>query len=147
MSFNRILSLPGSFRSTSNYLERQAFLAKDAVFVVDDFAPPEVLMRLHTTIARPTTFFEEWVINRAEADCADLTDQGGRASTLADSRYLHWRGHPSRSVAQSKNFILELSPGDVDIEKLSRAQVARDQGVLATCMAGYIQYLAPRLEN
>ena len=32
-------NLPGSWMSTGNALEAQAFATKDAVFVIDDFAP------------------------------------------------------------------------------------------------------------
>src|SRR5262249_10847483 len=37
-SFERI-SLPGAWSSTANQLERRAFLLKDVLFVVDDYAP------------------------------------------------------------------------------------------------------------
>src|SRR5215210_2867664 len=48
-------SLPGNWASTENTLEKQAFLAKDCVFTVDDFAPSGStgdIARLHRTADR-----------------------------------------------------------------------------------------------
>ena len=40
-------SLPGNFTSTGNALELQSFAAKDALFVMDDFSPPNDAQQSH----------------------------------------------------------------------------------------------------
>lgn len=43
--------------------------------------------------------------------------------------------------------VLEISPGQIDVEKLSRLQSLAEDGTLSKTMAGYIQWLAPQMEN
>lgn len=43
--------------------------------------------------------------------------------------------------------IVEIQPTNVDLEVLTELQEARDEGVLAQAMGGYVQWLAPKLDE
>ena len=139
-------NLPGCWSSTGNALERQAFLVKDSVFVVDDFAPSGTssdVQRLHRDADRL------------------LRGQGNRAGRgrLRPDGTLRPEYYPRGIVVSSgediprgqslraRIFILELSPGDVDLGRLTQAQEDAGQGLLAQAMAGYVQWLAPQIDK
>ncbi len=53
------------------------------------------------------------------------------------------RGHSARARA----VIVEVGPGDVDLERLGAAQAAARQGTFAAATAGYLCWLAPRMDE
>ena len=74
--------LPASWADTANMLEKKAFLAKDAVLVIDDFAPAGTtadVQRLHREADR---LFRGQAIARAALGCGP-TGAAGRPITRA----------------------------------------------------------------
>ncbi len=54
---------------------------------------------------------------------------------------------PRGQSLRARALILELSPGDIDLARLTRAQTEASEGRFAQAMAGYVQWLAPQIEN
>jgi Domain of unknown function (DUF3854)/3'-5' exonuclease len=135
-------NLPGNWESTDNSLEKQAFLLKDAVLVVDDFAPTGTtgdVARMHRRADR---------LLRAQGN------RSGRGRMWADGT-LRPQYHPRGLVVSSgedtprgqslraRMLISEISPGEVDLNVLTEMQRAAAEGLLASAMSGYVAYLTP----
>ena len=138
--------LPASWADSANMVEKKAFLAKDAVLVVDDFAPTGTtadIQRLHREADR---------VFRAAGNRA------GRARMRADggSRPIyHPRGLiistgediPSGQSLRARLLALEVAPGEIQVDALSAAQADAASGLLAAAMAGYLRWLAPQIDQ
>jgi hypothetical protein len=136
-------NLPGSWSSTGNLLEAVAFAAKDAVFVVDDFAPAGSagdIQRLHRDADR---------LLRAQGNSA------GRGRMRADTTLRPSK--PPRGLVVSTGedvprgqslrarvLVLEVDPGDVDVAVLSACQADAAAGLYSAAMAGFIGSIAGR---
>ena len=136
-------NLPGSWSSTANLLEAVAFAAKDAVLVVDDFAPTgsaSDVQRLHRDADR---------LLRAQGNSA------GRGRMRADTTLRP--GKPPRGLVVSTGedvprgqslrarvFVEEVGPGDVHVAVLSACQADAAVGMYASAMAGFIGSIAGR---
>ena len=134
-------SLPASWSSTANANEELAFLAKDAILVVDDFAPVGTRVdvnRLHGSADR---------LMRAQGNRA------GRRRMRADGSL--WPSRPPRGLivstgedvppGQSLNarmVVVQVGPGAVSVTHLTPCQQDAAAGLYAAAMAGYIQKLA-----
>ncbi len=139
-------SLPGSWSSTANSLERVAFTAKDALLVVDDFCPigsHQDITRLHGSADR---------LFRAQGN------RSGRQRLRADGEVV--RARPPRGLIVStgediprgeslraRMVIVEIGRGDVDWRALTEAQGAARSGELAGSMAAFISWLAPQRDE
>jgi hypothetical protein len=135
--------LPGSWASTANSLEGLAFAAKDAVFVVDDFAPQggqHDVARYHREADR---------LLRAQGN------QAGRSRCRADGTVK--AAKPPRGLIvstgedvprgqslRSRMLICELSPGEVNWQRLTICQRDAANGLYAAAMAGYLRWLSGR---
>lgn len=140
------MHLPAQWASTSNALERLAFEAKDALLVIDDFAPQgsqQEINRLHATVDR--------VIRGAG-------NGAGRGRMYADGRLrpdFPPRGLivstgedvPRGQSLRARLAIVEVGPGDVDRDALTVAQKHGATGRSAAAMAGYLSWLAGRLDD
>lgn len=138
--------LPGSWSSTANSLETLAFHAKDAVLVVDDFAPNgprSGVDRLH---------------EKADRLFRGQGNKSGRGRCRPDGSLLPTR-HPRglivstgedspRGASLGARFLsLEMAPGDVDVQRLTRCQRVAHDGAYAHAMAAFIRWVAPRLAS
>lgn len=135
--------LPGSWSSTGNSLEAIAHAAKDAILVVDDFAPGGAsgdVQRYHRDADR---------LLRAQGNrsgrgrCrADGTVRAGKAPrglVLSTGEDIP-RGHSLRS----RLFVVEVERGDVDLDRLTACQRDAAAGLYAQSLAGYLRWLAPQ---
>jgi hypothetical protein len=137
--------LPANFASTGNALEEIAFAAKDALLVVDDFAPTDGVSdsALHGAAER---------LLRAAGNHQGRSRMGGqgqlrsprppRALMLATGEEV-----PPGHSLRARLLIVELRPGEVDRAALCRCQVAGQQGKLAAAMGGYVAWIAGRYEE
>ena len=135
--------LPGSWTSTENALESTAHGLKDALYVIDDFAPtgsPIEVNRLHAKAER---------IIRAQGNNSgrQRASRDGTAQRARPPRGLILstgedtpRGHSLRG----RTYIIEVWKGDIDKERLTRCQADAAAGVYAQVMAGFLASLAPR---
>ena len=137
--------MPANFASTGNALEEIAFAAKDALLVVDDFAPTGGVSdsALHGAAER---------LFRAAGNHQGRSRMGGqgqlrsprppRALMLATGEEV-----PPGHSLRARLLIVELRPGEVDRAALGRCQVAGQQGKLAAAMDGYVAWIAGRYEE
>lgn len=139
-------NLPASWSSTANALEKLAFLAKDAILVIDDFV-------LHGGVGDIQKLYKEADrILRAQGNIAGRTRMNADGSLKAA---YHPRGLiistgedvPVGQSLTARMVILEINHGDVDLQVLTELQNYAAGGILAQAMAGYIAWLAPRLDE
>jgi hypothetical protein len=138
--------LPGSWLSTGNSLEDLAFTAKDAILVIDDFAPRGTtadMARAHREADRVLRAQG----NRAGRQCmrADGTlrpakpPRGLIMSTGEDI--------PRGQSLRARMVIIEVSPADVDWTRLTDCQQNATNSLYAQALAGFVCWLAPRYER
>jgi hypothetical protein len=129
--------LPGSWSSTANSLEGLAFAAKDAVTVVDDFAPSGTshdVARHHGTAERLLRAQgNNSARGRMRADGTLRPDKPPRSLVLSTGEDIP-RGHSIKA----RMLILELEPGALNWKRLTEAQRLAGGGVYAAAMAGFI---------
>ena len=111
--------LPASWADTANMLEKKAFLAKDAVLVVDDFAPAGTtadVQRLHREADR---LFRA-AGNRSGR--ARMRADGGSRPTYYPRGLIISTGEdiPSGQSLRARLLVLELHPGEIAAAVLSR---------------------------
>jgi hypothetical protein len=141
-------ALPASWESTANMLEMMASAAKDAVFVIDDY----VLSSGGTSVDRARLNQKADRVLRAQGNNSAL----GRLrpdTTMKPQRpprcLIISTGEevPGGQSLRARIIIIELECGEVDQEKLTTAQKDAVGGVYARAMAGYVRWLAPRLDE
>lgn len=136
--------LPGSWSSTANSLERAAFLAKDAVFVVDDFCPTGTttdVARFHKDADR---------LLRAQGNRAGrqrMNADGSLRPTYFPRGLIVATGEdiPRGQSLRGRLLILEFSPDTVNLDTLTSLQQAAGSGQLAAAAGAFCQWLAPRI--
>ncbi len=138
--------LPGSWQSTDNSLEREAFLLKDGVFVVDDYVP------LGTSAETAKLNRKADRLLRGQANSAGrsrLRPDGGKGAEYHPRGVIISSGEdlPRGQSLRARLFAIEVTPGDVDLQKLTEAQENAASGLLAQAMAGYVQWLAPQVNK
>jgi hypothetical protein len=137
--------LPGHFASTANALESLAFYAKDALLVVDDFAPTG-------------RHGDNGLERVAERLFRAVGNQQGRSRVVGNGRLQHRR--PPRSLLlatgeevpqghsiRARLLIVEVGLGDVDRATLSECQRAGDEGHLAASMGAFLGWIAGRYDE
>jgi hypothetical protein len=138
-------SLPGNWATTANSLEKQAFLTKDAIFTVDDFAPSGTtadVQRLHRDADR----LIRGQGNRAgrgrmRPDGTIRPEYFSRGIVVSSGEDI-----PHGQSLRSRALILEISRGEVDLGRLTALQRDAAQGRPAQAMAAYVQWLAPQID-
>lgn len=138
--------LPAGWEATGNALERLAFVAKDALLVIDDFCPKGTaadVQRLHREADR---------VLRAQGNRQGrlrMRPDGTLRPVYTPRGLIVSSGEdiPAGQSLRARLLILEVAPGDVDLEELSRAQQDAAGGLLAASMAGYVRWLAARLDT
>ncbi len=136
--------LPANFASTANALEVLSFHAKDALLVVDDFAPT----------GRQG---DDGIENVAERLFRAAGNQQGRNRMIGNGR-LHDR--PPRALLlatgedvpqghsiRARLLIVEVASGDVHLSTLSECQHSGENGQLAASMAAFLGWIAGRYEE
>jgi hypothetical protein len=135
--------LPGSWSSTGNALEGLAFAAKDALLSVDDFAPTgssHDVQRFHREADR---------LLRAQGNRAGRLrmrpDATVRAAKPPRGLILSTgEDTPRGQSLRSRLLVVEVSPGDVNAERLTACQRDAAAGLYARSLAGFLRWLAPR---
>lgn len=116
--------LPGSWSSTANALEAQAYMAKNAVFVIDDFVPTGTSWQVK---AYQTNADKIMRAQGNQAGRARLTDTSNLQQTMYPRGIVFSSGEdtPEGHSVRARMLILELAPGEVKVEKLTKAQKCR----------------------
>src|ERR1039458_9550214 len=137
--------LPANFASTGNALELLAFSAKDALLVVDDFAPQGGTGdgELHNVADR---------LFRGAGNQQGRLRLGGNGrlrAAQAPRGLVLGTGEevPQGQSIRARLVILELGAGEVDRGWLSRCQQAGRDGRLAASMGGFVRWVAGQYEG
>ena len=135
--------LPASWEATENYLEGIAFVAKDSILVIDDYAPRGGQQEQAKLAAKADRVLRAQGNHSARGRLnADLTTRSPRpprgliVSTGEDI--------PPGHSLRARNLIVEVGKGDINIEKLSSCQQDAEEGIYATAMSGYVFWVAPQ---
>jgi hypothetical protein len=134
------LALPGNWSSTANQLERRAFLLKDTVFVIDDYAPGALDAReLELKAAR----LIRAAGNRAGRGRlrADLTERP--AYPPRGILIVTGEARPPGQSLLARTLMIEVDGNQINLEALGRAQA--QAGQLAEAMVVYLTWLAPQM--
>ena len=133
-------NLPANWSSTPNSLEKQAFMAKDALLVVDDFVArgtPTDVARLHRA---------------AEQLLRGQANQAGR-QRLNSSAELRQAYHPRGLILatgedipnghslQARMVLLHIDKDGVQLDLLKQLQEYGRQGTLAQILSNFIQWM------
>jgi hypothetical protein len=134
--------LPGSWSSTENALEQTAFLAKDAVFVIDDFAPnggPGEVAKLQ---AKAERIFRAQGNhsgrNRMNADGSLRPPKPPRCMVMATGEEVPW-GQSLRA----RLLVIGVEKDDIKSDKLTICQGEAAAGLYASAASAFIAWMAP----
>jgi len=138
--------LPANFTSTANSNEGLAFLAKDAILAVDEFAPPASGSE-RDTIHRDASRLLRSQGNaagraRMRSDGTLRPAKPSRALLLATGEDL-----PRGQSARARMFVVEVPAGAIDAAKLTRCQQDAASGLYAQATACFARWLAPQLDE
>ncbi len=140
--------LPGSWSSTANSLERAAFTAKDALFVVDDYVP-QATGYANAELNRQVDRLFRALANQAgrgrlRADGSLAGDYFPRSGVLATGEDV-----PAGQSLRARMLICELGRGKdgLDWARLSDCQREAAAGRYAVMMSAYLKWLAPRYDE
>jgi len=140
------LRLPGAWSSTGNALEALAFYAKDALIVIDDFAPQGSSTDVARYHAAADRVFRA-AGNQAGRGRLDSTaklreSKPPRALILSTGEDV-----PRGQSVRARLLILELSKNNVAAGALTACQKDAGEGLYAVAMGGYVKWLARDYEN
>jgi DNA polymerase-1 len=133
-------ALPGEWITTANSLERRAFTLKDAVFVIDDYAPKADNRREMEAKAERLIRSQGNLSGRGRLR-ADLTERCSyppRGLIVSTGEEI-----PPGLSGRARTLVVEAKKEDVSLALLSKAQQTADR--LPHAMAGYIHWLAPQI--
>ncbi len=135
--------LPGSWSSTGNALEGLAFAAKDALLVVDDFAPHGSDQDLHRIHREADRLFRAQGNRsgrlRMRADTSLQPPKPPRGIILSTGEDV-----PRGQSLRARILVVEIPAGAVNWDVVTKSQQEAAAGLLAAAMAGFIRWAARR---
>ncbi|MGA2717158.1 MAG: DUF3854 domain-containing protein [Bryobacteraceae bacterium] len=138
--------LPGAWSSTGNSLEALAFHAKDALLVIDDFAPNgggTDIARYHAAADRVFRAAGNHAGRGRLDSTARLREpKPPRALILSTGEDI-----PRGQSVRARLFILDISKGAINEDKLTECQKNASDGFYAEAMAGFVQWMAGRYDQ
>jgi hypothetical protein len=136
-------NLPGNFSSTGNATEGLAFVAKDMLLGIDDFAPsgPSAdVARLHQSVDRLYRNAGNHTSRQRMRRDGSLQPPKPPRGTFGSTGEEIPRGHSVRARLN----IVEMARGDLDVQKLTDCQADAAAGLYAASMSGFVRWLAGR---
>jgi hypothetical protein len=133
-----------SWGDTANRLEMACFLLKDALVVIDDFAPQSDPFKARD-LERNAAQIVRNVGNQAgrgrlRRDLTMATTYRPRGLVISTGEQV-----PDGQSIASRMYTVELRPGAVDLERLTTAQ--REARQYPHALAGYLQWLIPQWDD
>jgi hypothetical protein len=137
--------LPANWSSTENSLEALAFEAKDALLVIDDFAPHGSSVQVQQLHAKADRVLRAQgnrsARQRMRPDASLRPPRPPRGLILSTGEDV-----PSGQSLRARMMIVEIARGAVDKRRLSACQEDARRGLYAKAMSGYLQWLAGRYD-
>ena len=135
-------TLPGSWTSTENALEGRLFTVKDAVAVIDDYAP-NADSRAQQELEKRAQRIIRGIGNRASrgrlrADLSQQPDRPPRGLVICTGEDL-----PTGHSIQARLVIVEVDRERLNLPVISELQASGDR--LSHAMRGYIEWLQPEI--
>jgi hypothetical protein len=136
--------VPSTWSSTANANAQLQFVSKDALFLIDDFAPrgsSADVERYHKDAER---------IFRGQGNNSGRGRLGRDASSLREANpprglTLSTGEDVPRGQSVASRFLhVEFASGDVNLETLTLCQADAGSGVYAEAMSAFLQWLAPQ---
>jgi hypothetical protein len=127
-------------------LEERGFRLANALFVIDEYKPPDsgadaaALARAADRVIRGGA--NHTGRGRLRADGTPRPERPCRAQILTSGEDL-----PAGQSLRARMYTLEVVPGDIDPGKLTGCQQQAAAGIYALAMAGYLRWLASRLDT
>jgi len=133
--------LPGSWSSTANALEAQAFYACNAVFTIDDFVPQGTSWQVRAYQQNADKIIRA---QGNQAGRARLSDLSNLQQTMYPRGVILSSGEdiPEGHSVRARLMIIDLTPGDIKVQHLTKAQNNRGKFVAST--AGLAQFLCDK---
>lgn len=133
------LHLPAGWSSTATALELLTFAAKDALIVIDDFAPQGSKNQVDALHALADRVLRSQANGTGRARSSKMlqvdSPKAPRGICLSTGE-----DRPRGSIV-ARNLIEELSPGQITPARLTACQRDARDGLYASAMAGYIRWL------
>jgi hypothetical protein len=136
--------LPAGFSSTAYALQELAFLAKDALLVIDDFAPNGMKDRTLESIAEKLfrAAGNQQGRSRMNQDGRPSGAHAPRALVLATSEEV-----PQGQSIRARLLIIDVGPQEVDRATLTECQKAGQQGRFSAAMGAFLVWMAGQYEG
>jgi hypothetical protein len=136
--------LPAGFSSTAYALQELAFYAKDALLVIDDFAPNGMEDRALESIAEKLfrSAGNQQGRSRMTKDGRPSGAHAPRALVLATGEEV-----PQVQSIRARLLIIDVGPDEVDRATLTECQKAGQQGRLSTSMGAFLMWMAGQYES
>ena len=135
--------LPANWSGTANSLEKMAFIIKDALFTIDDFAPSGSRREADEVHQKAERIYRSQGNlsgrSRLSSDTALRQTYFPRGMIVSSGEDVP-RGHSLRA----RMVIDQIQPHDIDPARLRILQDAAATGLLAEAMASYVQWVADR---
>jgi hypothetical protein len=139
--------LPGNWTSTANALEAQAFTLDGALFTVDDYSPDTTKEDARRRAAAADRLIRGSANHagrsRLRPDGTQRPAKPPRAQVLTSAEDIP----PGVESMRARTLVTEISPGDVNLERLAELQKSAAAGVLSMALAGYVRWLAGRYDK
>jgi hypothetical protein len=140
------LNLPANWQSTGNALVELAFLAKDAVLVIDDFKPAGARFGIDQMHQLAERVLRAQGNHSGRARCRQdgslRSPRPPRATILSTGE-----DAPRGESLQARTFTIHVTKDDIDVRALTPLQEDAAQGLYAAAMSGYLRWLAARLDQ
>jgi hypothetical protein len=136
------------WNSTGNALTAIAFSAKNALLVADDFCPASAgnqsqVAAYHAQADRVIrTMGNHQGRQRCRPDGTIQREKNPRCVLMMSGE-----DEPRGQSCKARLVTQEVRVGDIDRGRLTEAQRLARQGVYAAAMAGFIQWIAPQIDN
>jgi hypothetical protein len=141
-------TLPGSWFSTVNSLEKLCFTLKDCLVVVDDFMPaanPKESHRMTENAARLIyQAGNRSARGRLAADLSARPNNYPRCLIISTGEMLL---PGQRQSATARYLGIELDPKKIQVDKDRLTEAQEEAHLYPAAMAAYLDYLAPRLDD
>lgn len=139
-------NLPGSWSSTANAIEAQAYLAKDALFVLDDFAPSGTQNQINYYHQKADRVLRALGNNagrqRMNADLTLRRERPPRCLILSTGEDV-----PKMQSVRARSLIVEVMKDDVSWDSLKATKKLAQKGIFAKVLAYCIHYIAPEYDE
>jgi len=141
-------TLPGSWFSSVNSLEKLIFILKDTLCVIDDFNPPANQKESHAMIEKAGRLVYQ-IGNRSSRGrlAADLTARPNHypRSLIISTGEMMLPGQ--RQSATARYLGINFNPQEITVDMARLTAAQKEQRLYPQAMASYLDHLAPRLDD